>query len=49
MYNSKAWGIGLIMTGCSWYINSFPRSFLGWPDEAETCKGLEKLNNNKNP
>jgi hypothetical protein len=48
-YNSKAWGIGLIMTGWSWYINSFPRSFWGWPDEAETCKWLEKFNNNKNP
>jgi hypothetical protein len=41
MQNSKAWGIGPVMTGWSWYISSFPRSFWGWPDEAETCKGLK--------
>jgi hypothetical protein len=40
-------GTGPVMTGWSWYISSFPRSFWGWPEGAGTCKGLKKLNNNK--
>jgi hypothetical protein len=43
MYNSKTWGIGLVITGWCWYTSSLPCSFWGWPDGAETCKGLEKL------